>query len=181
VNQLSGNVGNGDAGWVFEDVRVATPRSTFAVTGRVIHGQGPNVVDFTVNAERFAFQEWSGLLTGLTNIGVESAFRARLSGPVTAMHTAIDMRSTGGDVDADLVLDTAVEGWHGNGSAKVVRLDLARWLNRPDRPSDITGAVRFDLDLHLGRHFPAGNFQFNGPHAAFLDYEADNLATTGTI
>ena len=59
-----------------------------------------------------------------------------------------------------LTLDTSVPGWHGAGAVDVERLNLARWLNRDDRPSDITGHVTFDLALELGRHFPRGMYAF---------------------
>ena len=52
---------------------------------------------------------------------------------------------------------------------------MARWLNRPDRPSDVTGRVVFDLDLDLGKHFPRGSYEFDGPHAMYLDYAADDV------
>src|SRR5206468_1809835 len=76
---------------------------------------------------------------------------------------------------------TTVPGWHGAGTVAVDRLNLARWMNRPDRPSDITGRVTFDLALELGRHFPRGMYTFNGPHAMYLDYAADNVRARGTI
>ena len=40
------------------------------------------------------------------------------------------------------------------------RLDLAKWLNRSDRPSNITGTVTFTLALELGRRVPRGPFVF---------------------
>src|SRR5262249_6535378 len=58
--------------------------------------------------------------------------------------------------------------------------DLARWLNRPDRPSDISGRVEFDLALQLG-HVPRGTFSFDGSHAAYLGYAGDNVRLKGTV
>ncbi len=72
-------------------------------------------------------------------------------------------------------------GWHGAGAVDVTRLNLARWLNRDDRPSDITGHVTFDLALQLGRHFPRGMYGFQGPHAMYMNYAADNVRARGRL
>src|SRR5436309_1576920 len=50
-----------------------------------------------------------------------------------------------------------------------------------ERPSDITGHVTFDLALELGRHFPRGAYTFDGPHAMYMSYAADNLKARGRI
>ena len=181
VTRLSGSVSNGDEGWLFSRLHVITPRSEFSLNGRVDRRQTPTVLDLTVSAPRFAFQEWSGVLHGLTNIAVESDFDARMAGPPSAMATKITLHSSGGDVGGDLVLDTTVPGWHAKGTANVQRLDLAHWLNRPGQHSDISGAVDMDIDLQLGGHFPRGAFTFRGPHAAYLDYEGDEVVARGTI
>ncbi len=169
VRALSGAVSSGDEGWLFQALHVTTPRSDFTLDGRVDRRQTPTRLDLAVAAPRFAFQEWSGVLHGLTNIAVESAFDAKLVGPAAAMDTTLDVRSTGGDIRARLLLDSSVPGWHGRGSATVRRLDLARWLNRRQRPSDITGDADFDIDLQLGGHFPKGTYSFRGPHAGYLE------------
>src|SRR5262249_7216024 len=102
-------------------------------------------------------------------------------GPLTALVTAIHLSGTGGAVDGQVTLDTSVPGWHGRGAVDVARIDLAKWLNRRDRPSDITGHVSFDLDFDLGRHFPRGTFVYNGSHAGFMEYAADNVTARGHI
>jgi hypothetical protein len=93
---------NGDAGWLFDKLHVVTPRSEFTLDGRIDRRQTPTSLALNVSAPRFAFQEWSGVLRGLSNIAVESAFDARLAGPPAAMGTTITLRSNGGDVRGDL-------------------------------------------------------------------------------
>lgn len=181
VRALSGAVGNGPDGWHFRDLHVETPRSAFTLNGDVDRRVTPARLDLTVAAPRFAFQEWGDVLTGLRTIAVESGFNARLSGPPAALETSIDLQSTGGAIRSTLVLDSSVPGWRGVGAAAVQRLDLSRWLNRPDRPSDITGEVEFDLDLHLGGRFPAGSFRFTGARAAYLGYSAGDVVARGRI
>jgi autotransporter translocation and assembly factor TamB len=80
-----------------------------------------------------------------------------------------------------LTLDTSVPGWHGAGTVTIDRLNLARWLNRDDRPSDISGTVTFDLALELGQHFPRGVYDFTGRHAMYMDYAADDVRARGQI
>jgi autotransporter translocation and assembly factor TamB len=181
VRSLTGSVGSGDAGWMFDHLHVVTPRSDFTVDGRVNRQSPPTTLDLRVQAERLPFQEWAGVVHGLSNLAVDSSFSATLAGPLTAMQTTIELRSNGGDVRADVVLDSSVPGWHAKGGASVQRLDLGRWLNRPDRPSDISGDVTLDVDLQLGGHFPRGPFTFRGAHAGYLEYEADDVEARGTM
>src|SRR6185503_20161121 len=88
---------------------------------------------------------------------------------------------SGGSVSGRFTLDTTVPGWHGAGAVDVGRLNLARWLNRADRPSDITGHVTFNLALELGRHFPRGVYTFEGRHAMYMGYEADQVRARGQL
>ena len=183
MQALSGIIANGDAGLSFEKLVVQTPRSAFTVDGRVIRGGAPTSLDLHVDAERFAFQEWAGLVGGLRNLAVESSFDVTLRGPLSRLATDLNLQSDAGSVVGAFVLNTTVPGSHGTGAVEVGRLNLARWLNRPDRPSDISGRVAFDLDLQLGRRggFPRGPYTFEGSHAGFMAYAADNVRARGRI
>ncbi len=180
VTTIAGGLSNSNDGLTFNQFSVVTPQSAFTLDGRIARGQGPSILDLRVNATRFVFQEWTGILTGLQNIVVDSAFTARLAGPLQALRTELTLRSNGGNVGGPFVLDTTVPGWHGKGSVELERFDLARWLNRADRPSDISGRVDFDLDLNLG-HVPRGTYSFAGSHAAYLGYEGDGIKVRGTV
>ena len=181
VNRLAGTLGRGPTGWYFEKFTVETPRSAFTLDGRIDRNQRPTQIDLHVGAPRFAFQEWSGVLRGLRNIAIDGAFESSLKGPVTALDTTIQLTGTGGGVKGRLTLDTSVPGWHGSGAVDVDKLNLARWLNREDRPSDITGHVTFNLALELGRHFPRGVYAFDGAHAMYMGYAADAVRARGQI
>ncbi|HZT75048.1 MAG TPA: translocation/assembly module TamB domain-containing protein [Vicinamibacterales bacterium] len=181
VNELTGVFGRGPTGWFFQDLHVVTAHSTFTVRGRIDTEQHPTNFDLQVTAERFAFQEWGGVLHGLRNIAVDSAFDTSLKGPSTALATTLRLSGSGGGVRGTLTIDTSVPGWRAAGAVDVERLELGHWLNRDDRPSDITGHVTFDLALELGRHFPEGRYTFAGPHAMYMHYAADNLRARGRI
>jgi hypothetical protein len=181
MSKLSGALGNGPRGWRFDHFAVQTPHSAFTLNGEVERDVDPTRLDLAVNAERFAFQEWSGIIRGLKNIAIDSAFTTRLQGPVNRLASDLRLTGTGGSITGRFVLDTSVPGWHGKGAVDVGRLNLARWLNRADRPSDITGHVTFDLDLDLGHHFPRGSYAFDGPHVSFMDYAADRLRAHGQL
>ena len=181
MSRLAGAFGNGPAGWFFDRLSVRTPASSYTVNGRVLRNTQPTSLDLQVHAERLAFQEWSGVLRGLANIAVDASFDIELKGPVSQLGTDIDLRGTGGAVKGHLTLDTTVPGWRGAGTLDVERINLARWLNNEDRPSDITGRVGFDLALELGRHFPRGVYRFDGRHAMYMKYAADNVRARGQI
>lgn len=181
VNPLSGAFGRGPNGWFFEELSVKTARSAFTLDGVVNNATRPTTLDLRVRAPKFAFQEWSGVLRGLTNIAIESDFDTSLKGPVNALETDLRLAGTGGGVHGHLTLDTSVPGWHGTGAVDVERLNLARWLNRQERASDITGHVTFNLALELGRRFPRGMYTFNGPHAMYMGYAANGVRARGQI
>jgi autotransporter translocation and assembly factor TamB len=180
VSSLRGVIASGGDGWRFDGLQVDTVESAFALDGRVDRRVSPTELDFTVDAKRFAFQEWAGVLPGLRNLAIAGPFTARLKGPQARLATAIDMATNGGAVRGSLVLNTTIPGWHGKGTLNVHRLDLNPWFNRKDRPSDITGRVDFDLDLRLGT-WPVGSYAFDGGHTRYLMYEADNLVARGTL
>lgn len=180
IERLAGGISSGSAGLSFDELSVRTPRSAFTLDGRIARDRQPSVLDLDVHAERFAFQEWSGILTGLKNIAVEGSFDTKLTGPLAKLATHLDLRSNGGNARGPFVLDTTVPGWRGVGHVELEHLNLARWLNRSDRPSDITGRANFDLDLRLG-HVPVGTYAFDGAHAAYLGYEGDRVHARGRI
>ena len=181
VTRLAGALGKSPDGWFFENLSIETPRSAFTLAGRVNRERQPAELDLRVTAPRFAFQEWSGVLRGLKDIAVYAAFDTSLKGPLTAIDTTLRLTGSGGSVKGQLSLDTTVPGWHASGAVDIERLNLARWLNRADRPSDLTGHVTLDLALELGRHFPRGVYAFNGPHAMYKNYAADAVRARGQI
>jgi hypothetical protein len=181
MSRLNGAFGNGPGGWFFEKLTIETPRSTFVLDGRIVRGDAPTSLNLTVRASRFAFQEWGGVLSGLRNIAVEGPLQAALTGPMAQLVTDIDLEGTGGAAKGRVTLDTTVPGWRAAGAVNLGRLNLGRWLNDNERRSDITGHVTFDLALELGRHFPRGVYSFEGAHAMYMNYAADNLKARGQI
>ncbi len=192
VNMVTGGIADGPAGWQFDTVSVQTPQSAFTLTGRVNRVPAPPAaptgvsLDLHVAAKRFVFQEWGNVVEALGHINIDSTFDLVLKGPPSAIATTLTLRSTegtsGGDVQGQFTLNTEVEGWHGAGTASVARVNIARWLNEEDRPSDITGRLTFNLELMPpGLHFPKGAFDFIGPHAAYLGYEMEDLRARGTL
>ena len=129
-------------GWFFDSFVVATPRGQrFTLDGTIDTATKPTMLESASRAARFAFQEWSGVIRGLKNIAVEADFDTSLKGPVDRLGDRPAARRNRRRRQGRPELDTTVPGWHGAGAVDVERLNLARWLNRRDRPSDITGHV----------------------------------------
>jgi autotransporter translocation and assembly factor TamB len=183
MKRLSGGIDNGPTAILFDNLMVETPRSQFTLAGRINREKEtqPTTLDLKVNAARFAFQEWAGVLNGLRNIAVEANFDTTLLGPLTRLATDLRLQSTGGGIRGAFVLDTKVPGWHGEGAVTASRIDLARWMNKPDKPSDISGRVTFNLAFGFGEHFPRGSYRFEGPHAMFMGYAGDNVRARGEL
>ncbi len=181
LDRLSGGIENGPAGIVFTALRVATGRSAFTLDGRILRGERPTELDLQVHAARFAFQEWGGVLHGLRNIAVDAQFDTTLRGPLTRLATDLTFRSNAGGIRGTFDLNTTVPGWHGRGRIDAERIDLARWLNNPEKASDITGRTTFDLAFGFGEHFPRGSYAFDGPHAMFMHYAGDEVRAHGVL
>ncbi|HMD34016.1 MAG TPA: hypothetical protein VKH42_03560, partial [Vicinamibacterales bacterium] len=182
VTRMTGSFGRASGGWFFDALRVESHKSAYTLEGHIDTDQpGPARFDLRVRADRFAFQEWSGVLNGLANIAVDSSFDTTIKGTSRALDCTVKLTGTGGGVSGRMTFDTSIPGWHGKGAVDVTRLNLARWLNRADRPSDITGHVTFDMDLGFGVHFPRGAYTFDGSHAMYMDYAADDLKARGHL
>ncbi len=181
MKHMAGTLGIGGGLVTFRAYTVETPTSAFRLDGTLDRRESPTRLDLDVHAGRFDFQAWGGILPGLSKIGVVAGFDVKLRGPTRRMATTLDLHSTGGSVRGTLVLDTTVPGWHGQGTLDVGSIDLSRWLSNPEKPSDITGKVTFDLALELGHHFPRGSYVFDGAHAGFMGYEATRVRARGTI
>ncbi len=181
VTGMTGTFGHGPGGWFFDTLRVITSRSTFTLRGLIDTDAKPTHFNLRVAADRFAFQEWAGIIHGLRDIAVESSFEALLKGNPRALGVDLRLTGGGGAVRGHLTLDTTEPGWHSRGTVDVERLELGHWLNRRDRPSDITGKVVFDLALGLGQHFPQGTYRFTGPRVMYMGYAANDLRAEGRI
>jgi hypothetical protein len=96
VNRLEGGIADDTHGLEFRNLLVQTPRSQFVLDGRIDRRSSPSRLPLSVEAGRFAFQEWSGLLPGLSRIAIESGFTAHLDGPLSALATRLALHSNGG-------------------------------------------------------------------------------------
>jgi autotransporter translocation and assembly factor TamB len=181
VGALSGTLVNGTNGWRFSDFVVETPESRVQVNGVLDRTHSPSVLHLAARADRFAFQEWARILPSISRIGVAGAFEAELDGPLAALATSVNLTSDGGDARGTVTLNTTVPGWRFAGDMTIARLDLSRWLSRPDDASDISGRVRFDLGVRPGASFPYGTYDFSGSHARFMGYAGDDVRARGQI
>jgi len=179
--EVGGLIRNVDGSWTLDALDVTSPGSDFMVDGGVDRSTDPATIDLSVDAERFNFQEWAGIARALENIAVDAGFAARLRGPTREFTTALQLASNGGDVNGTFTINTQPPGWRLAGSAALDRLDIARWFNLPDRPTDFSGDATFNLEFVQGTRFPRGSWTFDGTHAAFLEYETGEVQAAGTI
>ena len=129
LTKLNGAIGNGPGGWLIEKLTIETPRTALVLDGRISRSGTPTRLGLTVDANRFAFQEWSGVLSGLRTSRSRDPFQATLSGPLSQLITDLSIKGTGGSASGRVTLDTTVPGWRAAGAVDVGRLNLARWLN----------------------------------------------------
>lgn len=181
VSAMTGTLGNGKNGWTFRDFDLALTDSHVLVDGAVDRSVTPSALHITTRAERFRFQEWAPILPAISRIGVSGSFAAKLDGPLEALDTTIDLHSDGGDAKGGVRLNTRVPGWRFAGSLDVNRIDLGRWLTRPEDVSDISGRVAFDLGIKPGAHFPHGTYAFDGSYAWFMGYEGADVRASGRL
>ncbi len=184
MDSLAGAIAGTPGTLSFDQLRVRSAQSAFAVDGRVARGGRPATpvtLDLHVAAERFVFQEWARTLPALARFPIDSRFDAQLRGPLATLAVDLDFHSNAGDARGPLVLDTTIPGWHAAGTLNLTHLNLAPWFNNAARRADISGRATFDLALELGHGVPRGTYAFNGSHAAFMGYSADRVRVRGRI
>lgn len=181
VNDLSGSITSTPDALSFAGLTVDTPRSHVVVDGRLDRRVSPSVLALTVAADRFVFQEWAGIVSPVANIAVDAAFTATLEGPPRQLNTALQLTSSHGGIDGAFTIDTTEPGWRTAGDVRLQRFNLAPWFNQAAGVSDITGRVIFDVRMPPGASFPRGTYAFDGSHARYAGYEADDVVARGAI
>lgn len=181
VQQLSGAIVNTPEALTFDGLIVQTPRSRLLVDGPIDRTYSPSMLALDVKAERFAFAEWAGIVPAVAAIDVEGPFTVQLRGPVRTLDTTLDLSGTGGAVAGRFTIDTTSPGWQARGEVTLRRLDLAKWLGKPENASDISGLTTFAVGMPPGSKFPRGTYSVNASHAAFMGYEADDVVARGDI
>lgn len=181
IHAFDGAIANSPDAWRLERLRLTTDRSSLLIDGTIDRTKSPGIFALDVNAPKFDFREWAGVVTVLRNVAVEASFRAGLTGPSRQLQTALQLTSNGGGVTGTFVIDTRSPGWAGAGNVDLLRFDIEKWFNKPGTASDITGALDFDIAMPPGSSFPRGRYAFNGSHTRYTDYEADDVVVSGTI
>ncbi len=181
ISQLTGSIGNGPDGWDLSNLHVDAPASQLVVDGKIDRRPSPSVLSLKVKADTFSLPEWAPVVPVLSRMAITSAFEARLSGPVDRLPIDLTLRSNGGDVKGQVVIDTSTPRRGFEGSLDLGRLDLAPWLDRPDRPSDISGHVNFKIGFTPGDRFPQGTYAFKGSHASYGGYQGDDIDVRGQL
>ena len=93
----------------------------------------------------------------------------------------IDLASDGGDAQGTVVLNTTVPGWRFAGTLDLNRLNLASWLTALRTVQTSRATCSSISGFASGARFPNGTYDFNGSHAAFMGYEADDVRARGHI
>ena len=171
VNKLAGVIASGPGGLSFTDLKVQTPGTTFTLDGRIIRDVKPSVVDLRVIADRFAFQEWTGVIRELRNIVVDAAFDVSLKGPLAQLATGITLHSNGGGVHGALVLDTTVPGMARHRRSRRRTLQPVALVQPAGSSVGHLGTRGLRSDA-VRPQVPSRLYAFDGGHTAFLEYEA---------
>ena len=140
----------------------------------------PTGLDLDVNAERFAFQEWAGVLGGLKNIAVEGRFHTTLKGPLAKLDTTIDLEAA------------AAASTDRSCSTRPSRLAWRRWARRQAAEHGALAQSGRSADRHLPAMSTSistcalagsrpATYSFAGSHAGFMDYEADDVKARGEL
>lgn len=181
IQAFNGSIGSTAEAWRLDRLHITTDSSILDVDGTIDRTQSPSVLSLDVAATRFDFREWKDIVTAIRNVGVEAGFTVKLRGPARQLQTTLELTSNGGGVHGTFVIDTRSPGWKGSGNVTIHRFDIAKWFDKPGNDSDISGALDFDIAMPPGSSFPRGRYAFDGAHARFTDYQADDVVVRGTI
>jgi translocation and assembly module TamB len=177
LNQLSGGVAVREDTLFVNKLSLRTQESTLTIDGAVQTYLTKPVVNVQISSDQLSLPEIARLVPALAGVGLQPSFELHLSGPADHLAVAMNVRSSAGQVTADVVANLIAPGQSVVGDLSVRRLDVAAIVNKPGQRSDITANAHADLrasapsDLNSWR----GSVRLNAPRIVAAGVTAEQI------
>jgi autotransporter translocation and assembly factor TamB len=181
LSELSGVVKVAGEDITLQRLYARLPESELKIDGAVRSYKETPRLDLTVVSSKLTFPEIGPFLPAVRHIETVPSFTVKVKGPLSAMQTALDLKSGAGSAAGNLTLDFASEKKRIDGDLQVRDINLAPWIDNQTFKGLITGRAQFALVLpDSAKHRPfGGTFRFTGPHAGAAGYAAQDVDARG--
>jgi len=145
LNSVSGQVSVRDDDVYIEKVAVRTAETSVLIDGAIRDYQKTPQFNVTASSDKLTPRELGGLIPAVANVTVQSAAELKVSGPLSDLQLETNVRSSAGQLRAQVRGDVASPVRTLHGHVEVDHVDPGQVLNRRDLPTDIAGRANFDV------------------------------------
>jgi translocation and assembly module TamB len=145
LNALSGGVAVREDTLFIDKLSLRTEETTLAIDGAVQNYLTKPLFNVQISSDKLSLPEVARLVPALAGVRLQPAFELHLSGPADQLGIGMNVRSSAGQITADVVADLLAPGQSVVGDVSVRRLNLAPIVNKPDEKTDITVGAHVDL------------------------------------
>ena len=145
LNSMSGQVSVRDDDVYIEKVAVRTAETSLLIDGAIRDYLKTPRFNVTASSDKLTPREFGGLIPAVANLTVQPAAELKVSGPLSDLQLETSVRSSAGQLRAQVRGDVASPLRTLHGHLEVAHVDPDQILNRRDLPTDITGAANFDV------------------------------------
>ena len=183
VNALSGGVSVQDDTVYVEQLALRTAETSLSIDGVLEQYLTNPTVNMQISSDKVSLPEMARLVPALAGIRLQPAFELKLNGPMDRLGVDMNVRSSAGQMNGNVVADLKAPGQSAAGTVSIRHLDLAPILNDAARKSDITADVA--LDMH-GKSFSdvgsfSGTVSVNAPRIAAAGFAAERVKANARI
>ena len=131
LNSLSGGVSVRDDTLFLDRIAIKTEESSLSIAGAVQHYLATPVFNLEMSSDKVSLPELATVVPALESIRLQPAFELKLSGPTDALSVDMNVRSTAGQADAQLMADNGDARKRRPATCQIRHLNLAPLLNDP--------------------------------------------------
>ena len=186
LHELKGGLAVRNDNLYVEQLQLSTDHAAVTFDGVIEQYLRTPILKVTTNGHA-SLAEVGQIVPALWGYQLNPAFDIKANGPTDKLALDLNVRSEAGNATGQVTANLKPQTLGVKGVVNLERLDLALVLKDRKQKSDISGRATVDLTFAppaAGVPFfirTNGSFEFVGPHAAALGYEARSVRATGTL
>ena len=144
LNALSGGIAVHDDAVHVEKLALRTAETSISVDGAVQNYLTKPNLNLQISSDKLSIPEIARIVPSLAGIKLQPAFEIKVNGPFDQLHVNMNVRSSAGAVDGNVVADILTPGQSVQGDLSVRHIDLSQLIPKQQK-SDITANARVDV------------------------------------